>query len=183
MYGNPAFESSRSQRVSGGFEMSAASRVPDIPRAREPCILGILLRSSAADPSQMANGSFGRTSAFGGEGRKVRKRRDSATAVHPGECPLTERTAGVQAARQELVFMPHTGHCPRTGWGASAAKRAAIHYECGGYSMTSSARARINCGIVKPSSWAVLRFTTKSNFTGSWIGKSAALAPFKMRST
>ena len=104
-------------------------------------------------------------------------------AVHPNEGPLTERRAVVPPVRRERVVMPHTGHCPRTGWGASAAKRAAIHYECGGYSMTSSARARINCGIVKPSSWAVLRFTTKSNFTGSWIGKSAGLAPFKMRST
>jgi hypothetical protein len=26
---------------------------------------------------------------------EVRSRRDSATAVRPGECPLTERTAGV----------------------------------------------------------------------------------------
>jgi hypothetical protein len=45
--------------------------------------------------------------------------------------------------------------------------------------MTSSARARIKCGIVRPSSLAVFRLTTKSNFTGSWIGKSAGFAPFQ----
>src|ERR1700730_13851773 len=37
---------------------------------------------------------------------------------------------------------------PRTGWGASGGKRTAIHSECGCYSMTSSARARIDGGMV-----------------------------------
>ena len=40
----------------------------------------------------------------------VRFRRILPIAVRPGECPLTERTAGVQPVRQERVFMPRMGH-------------------------------------------------------------------------
>jgi len=50
----------------------------------------------------------GRTSPFRGEGGKVRIRRVSPIAFCPGEGPLTERTAGVQPARREQVFMPDT---------------------------------------------------------------------------
>jgi len=35
------------------------------------------------------------------------------------------------------------------------------------YSMTSSARSKIDCGTVRPSDLAVLRFTTISNFVGN----------------
>src|SRR6516162_8777745 len=49
------------------------------------------------------------------------------------------------------------------------------------YSMTSSARARIAGGIVRPSALAVLRLTTSSNVVGCWTGRSAGLAPLRMR--
>jgi len=39
-------------------------------------------------------------------------RRVSPVAVHPGEGPLTERTAGVQPARREQVFMPQRRPLP-----------------------------------------------------------------------
>jgi len=42
------------------------------------------------------------------------------------------------------------------------------------HSITLSARARIVGGIVRLSSCAVLRLTTKSNLTGSWMGRWAA---------
>src|SRR5215831_20002461 len=42
---------------------------------------------------------------------------------------------------------------------------AAVHY-----SMTSSARARIVGGTVRPSAAAVLRLTTSSNVVGCWTG-------------
>ena len=51
------------------------------------------------------------------------------------------------------------------------------------YSMTSSARSRIDGGTARPSALAVLRFTTISNLTGSWTGRSAGFSPRKMRST
>ena len=49
------------------------------------------------------------------------------------------------------------------------------------YSMTSSARARIAGGIVRPSALAVLRLTTSSNVVGCWTGRSAGFVPLRMR--
>jgi hypothetical protein len=51
------------------------------------------------------------------------------------------------------------------------------------YSITSSARARIEGGIVSPSAFAVLRLTTSSNLVGCWTGRSAGFAPFRILST
>src|SRR5262245_31388623 len=45
------------------------------------------------------------------------------------------------------------------------------------YSITSSARSRIDGGTVMPSSDAVFRFSTNSNLVGVSIGVSATLAP------
>src|SRR6266568_3452542 len=49
----------------------------------------------------------------------------------------------------------------------------------GSYSITRSARARIDCGILIPSALAVFRFTTSSNLVGCATGKFAGLAPFR----
>jgi hypothetical protein len=46
--------------------------------------------------------------------------------------------------------------------------------------MTSSARARIEGGTVRPSSFDVLRFTTASNRVGCWTGRSAGFSPLRM---
>src|SRR5262245_29066456 len=51
------------------------------------------------------------------------------------------------------------------------------------YSITSSARARRVGGTSRPSALAVLRLTTNSYLVGACTGKSAALSPFRMRST
>src|SRR5439155_3400935 len=48
------------------------------------------------------------------------------------------------------------------------------------HSMTSSARARIDGGTVRPSACAVLRLTTSSKVAGSWTGRSAGLAAFRI---
>jgi hypothetical protein len=45
------------------------------------------------------------------------------------------------------------------------------------YSITSSARARIDGGMVRPSALAVLRLITKSNLVGCSTGMSAGFAP------
>jgi len=63
---------------------------------------------------------------------------------------------------------------------ASAAEPSAVVAGGGGgaaHSMTSSARARIEGGIVRPSALAVLRLTTSSKMVGCWTGRSAGLAP------
>src|SRR5262249_52477556 len=51
------------------------------------------------------------------------------------------------------------------------------------HSMTSSARARIDGGTVRPSNCAVLRLTTSSNRVGCSTGRSAGFVPFKILST
>src|SRR5262245_47296265 len=48
------------------------------------------------------------------------------------------------------------------------------------YSMTSSARARIEGGTVRPSVSAVLRLTTSSNLSGCWTGRSAGFSPLRI---
>jgi hypothetical protein len=49
------------------------------------------------------------------------------------------------------------------------------------YSITSSARASSDGGTVRPSALAVLRLMTNSNLVGCWTGKSAGLAPLRIR--
>jgi ABC-type methionine transport system permease subunit len=51
------------------------------------------------------------------------------------------------------------------------------------YSITSSARASMIGGISRPIALAVLTLITSVNLVGRSIGKSAALAPLRMRST
>jgi hypothetical protein len=46
------------------------------------------------------------------------------------------------------------------------------------HSITSSARARSNCGTVRSSAFAVLRLTTSLNLSGCSIGRSAGLTRF-----
>jgi hypothetical protein len=51
------------------------------------------------------------------------------------------------------------------------------------HSIISSARARMDCGAVRPSALAMLRLMTSSNFVGCSIGRSAGLAPLRILST
>ena len=51
------------------------------------------------------------------------------------------------------------------------------------HSITSSARSSTDCGIVRPSAFAVLRFMTNSNLVGCSTGRSAGFAPFRILST
>jgi hypothetical protein len=49
--------------------------------------------------------------------------------------------------------------------------------------ITSSARSKIDSGMVRPRALAVLRLTTSSNLVGCSIGRSPGLAPFRILST
>jgi len=51
------------------------------------------------------------------------------------------------------------------------------------YSITSSARSRMDGGMARPSAVAVLRFTTISNLVGNCTGRSPAFSLRRMRST
>jgi hypothetical protein len=52
-----------------------------------------------------------------------------------------------------------------------------------GYSITSSARRRMDVGAVMPIDAAVLRLIARKNFVGCSIGKSPGFAPFSILST
>ena len=52
-----------------------------------------------------------------------------------------------------------------------------------GQRITSSAWKRSSGGILRPSSFAVLRLMTNSNFVGCSTGRSPGLAPFRILST
>src|SRR5262249_61800201 len=47
--------------------------------------------------------------------------------------------------------------------------------------ITSSACCSSAGGIVRPRAWAVLRLITSSNLVGCWTGRSAGLAPLRIR--
>ena len=51
------------------------------------------------------------------------------------------------------------------------------------YSITSSAVASSDCGMVRPISFAVLRLITSSNLVGACTGMSAGFSPLRMRLT
>src|SRR6266508_1489826 len=57
-------------------------------------------------------------------------------------------------------------------------ERAPLHHW-----MSSSARSRSDCGIVRPSALAVLRLITSSKLVGCSTGRSAGLAPLRILST
>jgi len=106
----------------------------------------------------------------------------SPVAPRPGQGLLSDHVAGAQSWRRERVFMPTPVIAP--SWlKPSRRKRTAIHSEGGCYSMISSARARRDCGTVRPSASAVLRLITSRNLVGCWTGNSPAFAPLRMRST
>ena len=48
------------------------------------------------------------------------------------------------------------------------------------YSITSSARTRIDCGMFKPSALAALLFTISSSLVGNSTGRSPGLAPLNL---
>src|ERR1700730_19342500 len=72
--------------------------------------------------------------------------RPTATASHL-DSTLCSRWLMTRRMGEDAPHRP----LPRTHWGASGGKRTAIHSEGGCYSMTSSARARIDGGTVRPS--------------------------------
>jgi hypothetical protein len=71
--------------------------------------------------------------------------------------------------------------CASTGTPTPSAR--ATRRQCARSFDTSSARSKIASGIVTPIALAVFRLTTSRNLVGSWTGRSAGLAPFRILST
>ena len=89
----------------------------------------------------------GRIELFGGYDSNGRSRRISPVPVRPGEGPLTERTACVQATRREQVFMPRTCRSSplRRTSGRLSPARAGVHRH-----YMSDSRRRGTAGVGRP---------------------------------
>src|SRR5499433_683213 len=86
----------------------------------------------------------------------------------------------------EIADPPHLGRLLRLGGerrGEETASHSANERAPGDHSMTWSARARRDGGIVRPSALAVLRLITSSNLAGCSTGRSPGLAPLRILST
>src|SRR5205823_251999 len=82
--------------------------------------------------------------------------------------------AGHQNADDRHLRLRDAGKRPRRRAGYSEDQVAAVH------SMTSSARARRDCGTVRPSAWAVFRLMTSSNLVGCCTGRLAGFSPLRI---
>src|SRR6516165_3808843 len=79
----------------------------------------------------------------------------------------------------DVRFTPKSGH-------GNSVPRCPLCAKSGhttNYSITSSARASTEGGIVMPSVLAVLRLITSSYLVGDCTGRSAGFSPLRMRST
>ena len=94
-------------------------------------------------------------------------------SVSGGVHPVSPRSLARQAHRGDLA----TARPTRAG-GAGAA--SGVEPDGRRHWMISSARSRIDGGIVSRSSWAVLTLMTRSNRTGCSTGSSPGLAPFRI---
>jgi len=129
-----------------------------------------MIRSQRADPRSAAG--LQAISAGSAAQNACRSRHRSARAWPGGRF---RPEAVVRFCSQQRRPMPHS---PPSMFGLDRRGRMET-----GYSMTSSARPRIDCGNVRPSAFAVFKLTISSNFVGCWTGRSAGFAPFRILST
>ena len=104
------------------------------------------------------------------------------TAHLPRCRSLQRRPANRNPQRALSLGRGNTSSCPTPAigpnWlGASSGKERPFTPMAAAYSMTSSARARIDGGTVRASAAAVLRLTTSSNRVGCSTGRSAGCVP------
>ena len=88
-------------------------------------------------------------------------------------------TAKADPAKRHVRFTPKSRHVQRNSLCLLWANRG--HRQL--YSITSSARASTEGGIVRPRALAVLRLITSSYLVGDCTGRSAGFSPLRMRST
>ena len=81
-----------------------------------------------------------------------------------------------------LTLIPRKAHLPNVYTHGKTVKPRLMALRTR-YRITSSARASSDAGIVRPSVLAVFMLITSSNFVGCSTGRSAGLAPLKIRST
>jgi hypothetical protein len=82
-----------------------------------------------------------------------------------------------------MSALPPNADIKRDGWHLRLVPKGdiCVAANTAPYSITSSARNRIEVETSRPSALAVLRFNTTSNLVGSMTGKSAGFSPFRTR--
>lgn len=81
------------------------------------------------------------------------------------------------ASRAQIRLLPR--HTDISGASSRTPQTRSINF----YSITASALARSDGGMVMPSPFAVFRLTTSSYLVGACTGRSAGFSPLRMRST
>jgi hypothetical protein len=102
----------------------------------------------------------------------VRHAGDDEAKAGPGVEPLVDE-----------VQLPRTVAHEHSGERGAEAAAAGVEFLWSGHSMTWSARASSDGGIVRPRALAVFMLITNSNFVGCSMGRSAGLVPLNILST
>src|SRR5262249_18439386 len=110
----------------------------------------------------------------------LRQLQVEALAVHPGGDPADAGPRVEPRAQRPERAVVRGQRAPGEAERRPEELAALVEH---GYWMISSARSSTDCGIVRPSAFAVLRLITSSNFVGRSTGRSAGLAPLKILST
>src|SRR5207248_4966968 len=84
------------------------------------------------------------------------------------------------ARATNATYAHHEIGIPLPAFGTAQQPRPIGDGHAGAYSITSSARASIDCGTVRPRALAVLRLMTSSKVVACWTGISAGLAPLRI---
>jgi hypothetical protein len=86
-----------------------------------------------------------------------------------------------QGTRGRMSAVPSMAVAPVPPFDTGSLVPAADVSRCSIYSITSSARASSDGGIVSPNDFAVFRLMTSSVFVDCWTGRSAGLSPLRIR--
>src|SRR6516164_6716088 len=92
-------------------------------------------------------------------------------------------TSALQAFMTARAFTSASWQAKEQRNDATGQQRTHAMQQNNAHSITSSARASTDGGIVRPRAFAVLRLTTSSYLVGACTGISAGFSPLRMRST
>src|SRR6516164_7545818 len=104
-----------------------------------------------------------------------------STRNHSGRCRAQSLRPPIQERTRRIAKAPTSPPASRPRFRSQFIDPSSLWHDT--HSITSLARARINCGTVRPSVFAVFRLTTRSNSVGWTTGRSAGFSPFSTRPT
>src|SRR5262245_31944832 len=119
---------------------------------------------------------------FGTRHRSGSNRWTGSGQVLAGPCPLWVRRRRWCTSKQCLLYPQKRTLEFSRAMSALCQKRTYAAQQKNAYSITSAV-ARIDCGMVRPSALAALRLSTVSYFVGACTGRSPGFSPLRIRST